>query len=162
MAQEIERKFWVQSLPDEINTAERFTIRQGYLAAEKEGNEVRLREISGKFYLTVKNAGGLVREELETEITAAQFQTLWPGTAGRQIDKVRYAFHDGDNLIEVDEYFGNLKGLIVAEVEFPDMVKSEAFIPAEWMGKELTEMAELRNKALCKEVSFADLKGLLA
>ena len=161
MAQEIERKFWIHSLPEVAKTANRATIQQGYLAVEPTGNEVRLREISGKFYLTVKNAGGLVREELETEITEAQFQILWPATAGRQIDKVRYSFQLGENWVELDEYFGSLKGLIVAEVEFPDLLSSNEFIPAKWMGIELTEMSEFRNKALSNGVTYEKLKALL-
>src|SRR5579875_2694005 len=122
--QEVERKWLVTEVPDEVLVADTDPIEQGYLAADESGAEVRLRRRAGRCFLTAKSGSGLVRGELEVEITPEQFEALWPGTEGRRLEKTRRVVglpgQPGGPRVEFDEYAGSLAGLRVAEVEFPD------------------------------------------
>jgi adenylate cyclase len=140
---EIERKFLVERLPDDLGgTASR--IDQGYVALD-EGAEVRVRRIGDELWLTVKGAGGLARVEEELPLSPEQFESLWPLTEGRRVEKTRHTLPDG---VEVDVYDGSLAGLVVAEIEFASEEKSAEFEPPEWFGAEVTEDRRYKNRAL--------------
>src|SRR5688572_5423447 len=90
---EIERKYLLRALPDMPADAEVWRIEQGYMP------QARLRAINtsnGTIYIkTVKSGRGLVRTELETELTEAEFRELWPQTAGRRLKKMRHRVRQG-------------------------------------------------------------------
>ena len=144
---EVERKWLVRDLPD-VSGHEGKEVLQGYIAIAADGTEVRLRQTDGKFFQTVKSEGGLVRGEIEIELSKDQFETLWPAAAGRQLKKTRYAVHWAGRQVEVDVYQGPLGGLIVAEVEFPSPSESVRFRPPPWFGAEVTEDEHYKNAHL--------------
>ncbi len=148
--QEIERKFIVNEMP-ELAGAKNVTILQGYIVVGSDGTEVRLRQKGDKYFQTVKADGGLVRPEMEIEITRDQFNGLWSTTEGRRVEKVRYEIAHGDAKIEFDVYSGKLAGLLIAEVEFPSIEASRSFAPPSWFGKEVTEDKRYKNKNLALE-----------
>ena len=113
---EIERKFLVRQLPTDLEKYPMRQIEQGYLAVERDGTQARLRRAGSVCSLTVKRGGGVARHEWEIELTAAQFDYLWPATQGRRLRKRRYDVPMGDFTIEIDIYDGCNAGLIVAEV----------------------------------------------
>jgi len=92
-------------------------VIQGYIALAEDGTEVRLRQIGEQCFQTVKSAGGLIRGEIEVELTQPQFEALWPATAGRRLAKTRYRVPWAGTHVEIDVYSGSLAGLVVAEVE---------------------------------------------
>ena len=141
---EIERKWLLQDLPDLSRHAGK-AIRQGYLAVAPDGTEVRLRQTDGTCLETVKSGGGLVRDEIEVELSQDQFEALWPATAGRRITKTRYTLPGEGATVEVDVYHDALAGLIVAEVEFPSASASARFFPPAWFGTEVTEDKRYKN-----------------
>ncbi len=149
---ELERKWLVEQAPEAIRSAPAESIEQGYLAVGEDGSEVRLRRRAGRCFLTVKSGRGLVRQELEVEISAEQFDALWPATEGRRIVKTRrvidLAAAPGDVKIELDEYAGGLSGLWVAEVEFPDEETARAFTAPDWFGDDVTERDDYKNRHL--------------
>ncbi len=145
---EIERKFIIESLPQNLDKYPRHEILQGYLAIIEDGTEVRIRQKGQKHYLTVKSGGRLQRDEVEIELTHDQFTRLWPLTIGKRIEKVRYELEHAGNLIELDVYRSSLKGLVTAEVEFQSMEDSESFVPPEWFGREVTQDERYKNKSL--------------
>jgi adenylate cyclase len=141
---EIERKWLVQDLPD-LSRHEGKAVIQGYLAVAADGTEVRLRRTDGTCVETVKSGGGLVRDEIEVELSRDQFEALWPATAGRRLAKTRHTLGwEGQN-VEIDVYHGSLDGLIVAEVEFPSAGASARFKPPSWFGREATEDERYKN-----------------
>ncbi len=147
---EIERKFLVKKLPAEAKKAPRSSLRQGYLVANSDGAEVRIRQTDNACYLTVKSGKGLVRGETEIRIRQKQFNDLWPLTRGRRIRKDRYSLsHEGVPL-EVDVYRGKNRGLVVAEVEFPSTAKARRFLPPDWMRREITGAAKYSNARLAR------------
>jgi CYTH domain-containing protein len=144
---EVERKWLVQDLPA-LAGEKGQEVMQGYIAVAADGTEVRLRKADGNFFLTVKSAGGLVREEIEIELAPHQFEALWRATAGRRLKKVRYTGQWQGYKMEIDVYRGSLAGLTVAEVEFPSASASEGFAPPPWCGPEVTEDARYKNVSL--------------
>lgn len=150
MNREIERKFLVIEPPRELIDYPNHKIEQGYLSAT-DGLEVRLRKKGDKYYQTAKSEGGLVRREVEIELSREQFEALWPLTEGKRVEKTRYEIKYEGFLIELDIYSSNLQGLIVAEVEFNSVDQSKAFSPPGWFGNEVTHDKRYKNKHLASD-----------
>lgn len=143
---EIERKFLVRQVPDEVRSGAADRIRQGYLTIDPV--EVRIRSRAGRRHeLTVKSAGGLSRVEVNVPLTDEQFDELWP-LVQHSIEKERTVLPVGDATVEVDVYGGLLAGLVVAEVEFGTEAEAHAFEPLQWFGAEVTDDRRFRNAAL--------------
>jgi len=148
---EIERKFLVDVLPDDLDTHPSREIEQGYLAITDDV-EVRLRRYGDQTFLTVKSSGGEARVEEEIDIEPRRFEVLWPLTEGRRIQKRRHVIPAGDGLkVELDIYHGDLNGLLVAEVEFDSAAAAEGFAPPAWFGREVTDDPRYKNKRLAIE-----------
>ncbi|MEM8907189.1 MAG: CYTH domain-containing protein [Bacteroidota bacterium] len=154
MSQEIERKFFLSQAPVFLDQLEFVDIRQGYLAIEDHGTEVRIRHKADQYWLTIKSGGTLARTEVELPVSPEQFAQLWPLTAGRRIEKRRYFRPIQDYTIEIDVFQAPIEGLFLAEIEFPSLAAAEAFVPAPWMGKEVTHHPQFKNKNLFQ---FPDL-----
>lgn len=145
--QEVERKWLVTELPD-LSGLKGKEVIQGYIAVTSDGTEVRVRQKGDKYFQTIKSDGGLVRGEIEIELTKEQYDDLWQATAGRRLEKTRYEIGLDGARIELDVYKGALTGLIVAEVEFPSVLDSKKFLPPTWLGEEVTEDKRYKNKNL--------------
>jgi adenylate cyclase len=148
--QEIERKFLVEALPPDLERYPCTAIEQGYVTYSEDGVEVRLRHKGDQYYETVKHGGALVRMELEIELTEGQFEALWPTTEGKRLQKIRYKIPYEDRVIELDVYRVTLEGLITADVEFDSIEQSQAFIPPDWLGTEITGHPKYRNRFLAE------------
>ena len=149
MGLEIERKFRLSAMPPWIGECEWVSIRQGYVALEPD-REVRVREAGDRRTLTVKSGSGLVRGEVEVEISDAQLEELWPLTAGRRVEKRRHLREAPAGTFEIDVYEGELSGLLIAEVEFASVEGSDAFRPPAWLGGEVTGDDRYANRALAE------------
>jgi adenylate cyclase len=147
---EIERKFLVEAVPDDLGEHESSALEQGYLAIHADGTEVRIRRRDGRSVLTVKSGGGLVRVEEELPIDDATFERMWPLTEGRRIEKVRHLIpaEPPGLVIELDVYGGELAGLAVAEIEFASEDDARAFAPPAWLGPDVTDDARFKNQRL--------------
>lgn len=146
-SQEVERKWIVNCLPELAGVKGKEVI-QGYIAVTPDGTEVRVRQKGDKFFQTIKTDGGLIRGEIEIELTKEQYDDLWQATQGRRLEKTRYEISYGNATIELDVYKGDLLGLIVAEVEFASVRDSTTFSPPGWFGAEVTEDTRYKNKNL--------------
>lgn len=148
---EIERKFLVRKLPDNLGSFVHREIDQGYLAIAPDGVQVRLRRAGEKYSLTYKRGRANSREEREVELTREQFATLWPGTEGKRLTKTRYDVPYGDRVIEIDIYSGRHEGVIVAEVEFDDEQSAAAFQRPDWLGDDVTHDPRYSNQLLASD-----------
>ena len=148
MAREIERKFLVTELPQELESYPKNEIIQGYISILEDGTEERVRKKGARFFHTVKTGSGLVRQESDKEISEKEFNELWAKTDGKRILKTRYDIEYEGLLIELDIFSQNLQGLVVAEVEFEDEEQSYKFVPPEWFGNEITDDNAYKNKTL--------------
>ncbi len=149
---EIERKFLVAERPN-LEGSEGIEIEQGYLAVGDGGGdaEVRLRRKGDDRLLTVKAGSGRTRNEQEIRLDGEQFESLWPLTEGRRVAKTRHVIPHGDREIELDVYGGELDGLLVAEVEFPDEAAADVFEPPAWFSEEVTGNKTYLNQTLATE-----------
>jgi CYTH domain-containing protein len=146
---EVERKFVLSGPPPDLESRPHKRIEQGYLAIGEDGVEVRIRRADGECTLTVKSAPGLVRVEEELEIDERRFEALWQLTPGRRVVKTRYLVPlDDDLTAEVDDYAGDLAGLMTAEVEFPSEEASADFAPDGWLGQEVSGDERYANRSL--------------
>lgn len=149
MAQEIERKFLVAgNFKEYVSKATRIT--QGYLSSVPE-RTVRVRIKGEKGFITVKGIGndsGASRFEWEKEIPVADVQELLKICEPGVIDKTRYLVEVGSVVFEVDEFYGDNEGLIVAEVELNS--EDQAFEKPEWLGEEVTGDKRYYNSMLMK------------
>jgi adenylate cyclase len=103
-----------------------------------------------RYFETYKGSGHLQRTELEIELGHDQFSTLWPGTENRRLEKIRYQIREAGQKIELNEFRGNLEGLVLAEIEFPSRQKSREFEPPNWLGEEVTEDSRYKNQNLAQ------------
>jgi CYTH domain-containing protein len=147
---EIERKFLVRQMPDNLEHFARHAIAQGYLVPSGEV-EVRLRRQDDQHWLTFKRRSGLVREEINLPLTGAQWDELWPLTLGKRLTKLRYEIPLAPWTVEIDVYGGKNEGIVVAEVEFPSEEEAMAFQPPDWLGEEVTGRREYANPLLAIE-----------
>lgn len=135
---ETERKFLVKGNAYKLQASTQKRIVQGYLSTDPE-RTVRVRIKGEQGFLTIKgksNASGLSRMEWEKEITVEEANTLLPLCLPGVIDKIRYEIPVGKHLYEVDEFFGENTGLIIAEIELTD--ENESFAKPDWLGDEVT------------------------
>ena len=148
MSLEIERKFLIRELPSDLTNYSHNEISQGYLVSLDDGMQVRLRKSGDKYSLTFKRGVGNVREEREIDLSAAQFDALWPATEGKRLLKTRYEIPFGDRIVEIDVYHGRHEGLVVAEVEFQAELAAKNFQPPDWLGDDVTGDPRYSNQLL--------------
>jgi len=149
MAKEIERKFLVKG--DFKSAAKKETrIIQGYLSSVPE-RTVRVRIKGDKGFITIKGIGnesGASRFEWEKEIPVEEVKELLKICEPGIIDKTRYLVDVGNHTFEVDEFYGDNEGLVVAEVELKD--ENEVFEKPDWLGEEVTGDKKYYNSMLMK------------
>lgn len=137
MALEIERKFLVSG-DYKSQAFAQSRIRQGYICSEG-GRTVRVRIRDDKGYLTIKGPSGfagLSRYEFETEIPLTDAQDLMCICEPGVIDKTRYLVRCGKHVFEVDEFYGDNEGLVIAEVELDS--ENEPYERPAFLGQEVT------------------------
>lgn len=148
MAKEIERKFLVRG-DFEASATTSSHIIQGYICSSAElGTRVRVRDKQG--FLTIKgrtNEAGTTRDEWEWEISVEEAYELLRFSRG-VIDKSRYIVPVGNHTFEVDRFYGDNEGLIVAEVEIS--AADEEFERPDWLGEEVTGDVRYYNSQLLK------------
>ena len=150
MAIEIERKFLVNDESYKEMAFKSDRIAQGYICRQG-GNSTRVRVRGDKGYLTIKGPsidGGLSRFEWEKEIPASEAWELMKLCPTPIIDKTRYLVEFEGHGFEVDEFYGDNEGLVVAEVELSAI--DEEFKKPPFLGKEVTGEGKYYNSSLSR------------
>lgn len=148
MAVEIERKFLVLDDSYKHEAFAKSHIQQGYICSER-GRTVRIRIRDEHAYITIKGPsldGGLSRYEFEQEIPLDDAQKLLTLCDSGMIDKVRWLVKSGEHTFEVDEFFGDNEGLVMAEVELRTADEQPVF--PHFIGKEVTGDRRYYNSQL--------------
>lgn len=145
---EIERKFLVSRLPENLSAYPHRTIEQGYLSTEP---VIRIRKDGDKYELTYKSKGLMIREEYNLPLTRTSYEHLKPKIDGYLITKERYNIPYQQFTIELDCFLGEFSPLILAEVEFSDEASANAFIPPNWFGEDVTFSSEYQNSFLSQK-----------
>lgn len=147
---EIERKFLVNSEVFKTIAFAKNQIAQGYLCSIPE-RTVRVRIKGSKGFLTIKglsNESGLSRFEWEKEIPVDDAKKLLLLCEKGVIDKTRFEIKVGNHIYEVDEFYGENKGLIIAEIELK--YENENFEKPTWLGEEVTNDNRYYNSYLSR------------
>lgn len=143
---EIERKFLIKNLPENLENFTHYEIKQGYISTDP---TIRLRQQDDNYILTVKSAGLMKKEEYELDLTKDQFNRLWKKTEGNTIEKTRYVIPLNNGLkAELDVYKGFLSGFMNVEVEFPSTKEAILFDIPNWFGQEVTQDPRYSNSSL--------------
>ena len=153
MSLEIERKFLVKNEDFKKEIYQKKQLKQGYLNSDK-NRTVRVRISDDHAFLTIKgksNSTGTTRFEWEKEIDVSEAERLLLLCEPSIIDKIRFYIKSEHHIYEVDEFFGENKGLIVAEIELNS--ENESFKKPLWLGKEVTGDKKYYNSSLSK-ISF--------
>lgn len=148
MAIEIERKFLVTGTVWKEGS-KGVEYRQGYLSSHPE-RTVRVRTAGEKGYLTIKGKSkGASRSEFEYEIPYGEAVDLLKELCEKPlIEKIRYKINFGGLIWEVDEFTGDNRGLVVAEVELTNEGQEVALPP--WVGAEVTGDLRYYNSSLIR------------
>jgi len=163
---EIERKFTITKLPENLESYPCHIIEQAYLNTDP---VVRIRRENDSYYLTYKGKGLLAREEYNLPLNEESYYHLRKKADGTIISKKRYVipidhpqFHPtyvssvGNNIdqislcVELDLFEPPFAPLVIAEVEFPDKEMAEAFVPLDWFSQDVTNDPAYHNSNLSK------------
>lgn len=143
---EIERKFLIPSLPEDLDQYPHKTFQQGYLCTSP---VVRIRQEGDCYVLTYKSGGMLAREEYNLPLTKDAYHHLLPKIDGILISKERYFIPLTDSLtIELDVFHEPYQNLVLAEVEFSSKEEALSFTPPDWFGTDVTFCPEYHNSYL--------------
>jgi adenylate cyclase len=135
---EIERKFLVRGDDYKRQAYDSSRIKQGYILSSH-GRTVRVRVRGDRGYLTIKGPSdekGMSRYEFEKEITLDEAQQLFKLCEPGVIDKTRFLVKSGEHTFEVDEFYGDNQGLVMAEVELHS--EEESYKKPDFIGMEVT------------------------
>ena len=132
---EIERKFLIKKLPENIQAYPVRHLEQGYLCTAP---VVRVRRDNDKYELTYKGKGSMIREEHNLPLTKEAYEHLRDKIDGRLIVKKRYMIPFQEYTIELDVFEGDLAPLTLAEVEFSSKEEAETFVAPDWFAEDVT------------------------
>ncbi len=166
---EIERKFLIKKLPENLEDYPLLHIEQGYLNTSP---VVRVRKENEEYYLTYKGSGMMAREETNLPLNRDAYYHLREKTDGEIISKNRYliplvhpAFATDNGItkppadyqltIELDVFHPPFAPLVMAEVEFGSREAAEAFIPPDWFGEDVTYCKEYHNSFMALNPDFS-------
>lgn len=134
---EIERKYLVSGIPDNIDSYPCRFIEQGYLNTAP---VVRVRRDNDNYYLTYKGGGMMAREEYNLPLNKEAYEHL--------IKKA-----DGNGYtIELDIFEGLFAGTILAEVEFPTIEAANSYTVPSWFIDDVTNDPAYHNSNMSRKV----------
>lgn len=144
---EIERKFLIAALPQDLDSYPCHLIEQAYLSTNP---VVRIRRQDQEYILTYKGSGMMSREEYNLPLTAESYAHLLQKADGIVITKKRYVIPlaAGQLKAELDIFSGVHEGLQLVEVEFESEDQANAFTPPAWFGKDVTFDGHYHNSYL--------------
>ncbi|TVO70511.1 CYTH domain-containing protein [Sedimenticola selenatireducens] len=150
MAVEIERKYLVINDKWKKSVVSESVLKQGYIVNQPNVT-VRVRIAKGKAHLNIKSATiGITRAEYEYEIPLSDAENILEDIAEQPfIDKTRFKVRCGDHIWDLDVFYGDNSGLVMAEIELDS--EDEAFEYPEWAGEEVSSDPRYYNSSLVKK-----------
>jgi CYTH domain-containing protein len=147
---EIERKFTIKKLPDNLDSYTCHIIEQAYLNTDP---VIRVRRQDEEYYMTYKGKGLMAREEYNLPLNKEAYYHLREKADGNIISKKRYVIpiEQTDLCVELDVFDKPFAPLIIAEVEFPDEETAEAFQMLDWFSQDVTNDPAYHNSNLSKK-----------
>lgn len=159
---EIERKFLLNKIPENLDNYTRLDLEQAYISTEP---VIRVRKKATKenarYILTVKSTGLMSRQEFELDIEKSSYDKLLAKADGNIISKSRYLIPLDDNLtLELDIFHGIFDGLIMGEIEFADEETAKKYTPPEFISEEVTFDTRFHNSTM-SNMSADDISDMM-
>lgn len=161
---EIERKFTIKKLPENLEQYEKKEIEQAYLCSKP---TIRIRKSNEDYILTYKSKLGLkfpedvtarACEEVELPLTKSAYEHMKEKADGSVISKTRYILPlDQEHKIELDVFHGYLDGLMFAEVEFLSEEDAASFELPDWFLEDVTFDHRYSNAVMTRYSSLKEL-----
>jgi len=161
---EIERKFTIKKLPENLDKYEKKEIEQAYLCSKP---TIRIRKSNEDYILTYKSKRGLklpesatarACEEVELPLTKAAYEHMKEKADGSVISKTRYIIPlDSNHKIELDVFHGYLESLMFAEVEFASEEDAASFQLPDWFAEDVTFDHRYSNAVMTRYSSLEEL-----
>lgn len=145
---EIERKFIVKQLPENLSDYPYHVIEQAYLNTDP---VVRVRRQDEDYYMTYKGKGLMAREEYNLPLNRLSYEHLKEKADGNIISKKRYLIPCAPYTIELDIFEAPFAPLVIAEVEFPSIEEAHAFVPPEWFAEDVTNDPAYHNSNMSRQ-----------
>ncbi len=153
MGMEIERKFLVKEIPENLHQYNVRDIEQAYLNFSP---TIRIRHDvnneSEKYELTYKGSGILAHEEYNLPLDKTSYDNLMQKREGTVIKKKRYMIPLGEHTAELDIFEGDYAGYMLVEVEFRSIEDAHSFIQPTWFGEDVTQSGEYSNSRLARGI----------
>lgn len=161
---EIERKFLLKTIPENLSTYSYHLIEQAYLCTEP---VVRIRRQDDEYYMTYKGSGMMSHEEYNLPLNKEAYEHLLPKADGNVISKKRYLIPlvieeinseclsflgDASLTIELDEFAPPFAPLLLAEIEFPTEEAANAFKMPDWFSEDVTQDVRYHNSYMSKQI----------
>ena len=149
---EIERKFKIKSLPENLDQYKSCTIEQAYVCTAP---VIRVRKQDDNYILTYKGGGMMARSEYNLPLGKEGYEHMLKKADGNVITKTRY-FIPLENALtaELDVFEGMFEGLVFVEVEFESVDEANSFVPPEWFDEDVTDDRRYHNSYLSKLEKF--------
>lgn len=160
---EIERKFLLKSIPENLESRPFHLIEQAYLCTDP---VVRIRRQDNEYYMTYKGTGMMSREEYNLPLNKEAYEHLLPKADGNVISKKRYLIPLSDEeidpeclsllngaslTIELDEFAPPFAPLLLAEIEFPSKEAANAFQMPAWFSEDVTQDIRYHNSYMSRQ-----------
>ncbi|MBQ7557501.1 MAG: CYTH domain-containing protein [Lachnospiraceae bacterium] len=147
---EIERKWMIKKMPDDLSGYESIGMEQAYLNISP---TVRIRRENDVYFLTYKGIGeGIAHTEYNLPITKEAFEHMLPKADGIVIRKTRYVIPlEGGLKAELDIFKEPYEGLRIVEVEFDSLEEAEAFKAPDWFGEDVSNDPRFKNARMAVE-----------
>lgn len=145
---EIERKFTIKKLPDNLADYPYHIIEQAYLCVVP---VVRVRREDDTYYMTYKGGGMMAREEYNLPLNQEAYLHLVKKADGNVISKKRYLIPCAPYTIELDVFAAPFAPLVIAEVEFPTVEEANSFTPPDWFLEDVTQDPKYHNSYLSRQ-----------
>lgn len=161
---EIERKFTIKTLPENLSDYPCLYLEQGYICTNP---VVRIRKQNDQFILTIKGKGMLAREEHELSLSQESYLHLKTKCDGNIISKKRYLIPlkqpkflpecpkdliPNALTIELDVFDAPFSPLVIAEVEFSSLEAANTFIAPDWFLEDVTNNPAYHNSNMSRKV----------
>lgn len=165
---EIERKFTLKSLPENLEQYPCHHIEQAYLNTDP---VIRVRKEDDDYYLTYKGSGMLAREETNLDLNETSYYHLRAKADGNIISKTRYLIplptpgfkagypappDDYSLTIELDVFNPPFAPFVMAEVEFGSREAAEAFLPPDWFDEDVTYNKQYHNSYMALNMNMEE------
>lgn len=146
---EIERKWTIKKLPENLEQYDYHIIEQAYLTTNP---VVRVRREDDTYYMTYKGKGFLAREEYNLPLTEEAYNTLKSKADGNVICKKRILIPIDPYTIELDIFDAPFAPLVIAEIEFPSIEEAKAFTALDWFDEDVTEDPKYHNSNMSRQL----------